>query len=258
MIPRAHVTAWRSHAPWPDDAQVEQDLVLSRALVELYGQQVTAESMLFRGGTALHKLFFDPPARYSKDIDLVQMAAGPIGPVIDAIRESLDPWLGEPARGRGQARMRLVYRFETTSRPIQRVRLKIEVNTREHFTVLGRQRFKFRVVSPWFSGEADIATYRLEEILGTKLRALYQRKKGRDLYDLWLALSTLEVDPGVVVECFEQYMEHAGTPVSRVEFESNLSAKLSDPAFLEDIAPAPATRRVLRSPRGRDPWSGSN
>lgn len=237
MIPRAYITEWRSRAPWPDDAQVEQDLVLSRALVELFRQDVIAESLLFRGGTALQKLFFNPPARYSEDIDLVQIAAGPIGPVLKIVRASLDSWLGDPAYSPRRASFRLVYRFETTSLPIQRVRLKLEVNTREHFAVLDPQQLPFRVTSPWFSGEADIATYRLEELLGTKLRALYQRKKGRDLYDLWLALSTLEVDSGLVVECFERYVEHGGTRVSRAEFETNLSAKLSDPAFLEDIAP---------------------
>jgi hypothetical protein len=42
-------------------------------------------------------------------------------------------------------------------------------------------------------------------------------------------------------------MEHGGTPVSRTEFEANLSAKLSDPAFLEDIAP------LLRPDASYDP-----
>ncbi|MBM4319451.1 MAG: nucleotidyl transferase AbiEii/AbiGii toxin family protein, partial [Deltaproteobacteria bacterium] len=40
----------------------------------------------------------------------------------------------------------------------------------------------FRVENPWFSGAADVATYALDELLSTKLRALYQRKKGRDLF----------------------------------------------------------------------------
>lgn len=237
MIPRAHVTDWRSHAPWPSDAQVEQDLVLSRALVEMYSHSAIAESMVFRGGTALHKLFFNPPARYSEDIDLVQVEAEPIGPVLKTIRQSLDPWLGDPAYSPRHASSRLVYRFETTSKPVQRVRLKIEINTREHFSVLGLHHLPLKIASPWFSGEADIAVYRLEELLGTKLRALYQRKKGRDLYDLWLALTTLEVDHLLVIQCFERYMEHGGTPVSRAEFEANLSDKLSDEAFLEDIVP---------------------
>ncbi|MGH2469017.1 MAG: nucleotidyl transferase AbiEii/AbiGii toxin family protein [Chloroflexota bacterium] len=40
--------------------------------------------------------------------------------------------------------------------------------------------------SPWFTGSADVPTFALEELLGTKLRALYQRRKGRDLFDLVL------------------------------------------------------------------------
>lgn len=155
LIPRAHVTAWRAKAPWPTDAQVEQDLVLCRALVELFCSPVVAEAVAFRGGTALHKLFFDPPGRYSEDIELVQADAGAIGPTLDAVRATLDPWLGEPKRSRGQGRVAMLYRFETTSRPVQRMRLKVEISTREHFAVLGRGRRVFGVESPWFSGRSE-------------------------------------------------------------------------------------------------------
>lgn len=96
MIPRANITAWRATAPWPDNSQIEQDLVLSRALVTMYRHPLVAEQAAFRGGTALHKLFLDPPGRYSEDIELVQRDPGPIGRLIDAIREELDPWLGVP------------------------------------------------------------------------------------------------------------------------------------------------------------------
>lgn len=241
MIPRAHVTAWRARAPWPTDAQVEQDLVVSRAVVELFGSPPVARAVAFRGGTALHKLFFGRPGRYSEDIDLVQIEAGAIGPALDAIREALDPWLGEPKRKQGHGRVTMVYRFETTSQPVQQMRLKVEINTREHIAVLGHHPRKLVVDSPWFSGEAEISSYRLEELLGTKLRALYQRRKGRDLYDLWLALSSLELDDQKVLKCFDRYMDDEGTRVSRAEFEANLSAKLRTPAFLDDIAPLLAT-----------------
>ena len=129
MIPRSHVTAWRKDAPWPTDAQVEQDLVISRALVEMFSKPVVAESVAFRGGTALHKLFVQPPGRYSEDIDLVQVEAGPIGAVLDALRSTLDPWLGEPRRKRGHGRVILLYRFESTSQPVQRIsRAEFEAN----------------------------------------------------------------------------------------------------------------------------------
>jgi predicted nucleotidyltransferase component of viral defense system len=237
VIPRAHVTHWRQRAPWPSDAQVEQDLVLSRALVELFSDPVIADSLAFRGGTALHKLCFESPGRYSEDIDLVQRNAGAIGSTLDTIRRRLDPWLGDARSKQGEGRATLVYRFETTTAPVQPMRLKVEINTREHFAALALRRAPFSLESPWFSGTAHIATFAVEELLGTKLRALYQRKKGRDLYDLGLALGTLSIDDGQVVACFERYMRHGGRSVSRAEFDANLQDKLTDPAFLGDVVP---------------------
>lgn len=63
MIPRAHITAWRAVAPWPDDGQVEQDLVLSRAIVELFSGDHIAGHFAMRGGTALNKLALAAPLR---------------------------------------------------------------------------------------------------------------------------------------------------------------------------------------------------
>ena len=243
MIPRAQLTAWRGQAPWPSDAQVEQDLVISRALVAMFSNPVVNELVAFRGGTALHKLFIQPPGRYSEDIDLVQLEAVPIGGLLDTLRSTLDPWLGLPKRKRGQGRVTLLYRFESTSRPIQRMRLKVEINSREHFNVLGLEHKRFEVRSRWFSGAASIVTYALDELLGTKLRALYQRKKGRDLFDLWWAARHGEVDPDRVVRCFCEYLAAGGHRVSRAEFEANLAHKLQDRSFTAGLSPllAPGT-----------------
>ncbi len=235
MIPRANITAWRSHAPWPSNEQVEQDLVLSRALVAMFEHATVAEQAVFRGGTALHKLFFGESGRYSEDIDLVQRHAGPIGGLINAIRETLDPWLGSPSWKQGHGRFTLRYRFETTFEPVSPMRVKIEINTREHFSVLGIDSQPFVVDNPWFEGATDLPVYHLDELLGTKLRALYQRKKGRDLFDLYLALRSTRADSAGIVECFQRYMEHEGAAVSRAEFEANLVGKLGSEVFLEDL-----------------------
>jgi predicted nucleotidyltransferase component of viral defense system len=247
VIPRAHITAWRTRAPSPSNEQVEQDLVLSRALVAIFQHPIAAEGAMFRGGTALHKLFLGSPGRYSEDIDLVQRSPGPIGELVDEIREALDPWLGNPRWKQGAGRFTLGYRFDTTFEPVATMRLKVEINTREHFSVLGIGRRAFAVENPWFQGWADIPTYELEEILGTKMRALYQRKKGRDLFDLWLALGSKHVDLDRVVDCFRRYMESDGAPVSRAQFEANLSRKLGDRSFLED------TRFLIPTDVGFDP-----
>ena len=95
MIPRDYITQWRERAPWSEDFQVEQDLVISRALVAVYSDPVLAEALAFRGGAALYKLYLTPPARYSEDIDLVQVEPGPAGPLMGRLRSALDPWLGK-------------------------------------------------------------------------------------------------------------------------------------------------------------------
>lgn len=244
MIPEAAITHWRSVAPWPQDAQVEQDLVLSRTLVEIFQEPALAQALLLCGGTALHKLYVTPPQRYSEDIDLVQTTAGPIGPVLDAIRARLDPLLGKPRRENNPDNVTLRYRMESEIPPVTPLRLKVEINTREHFSVFGAQSRSFALRSPWFEGRAEIRTYAMDELLATKLRALYQRRKGRDLFDLWIGLGMKTVNPQKVVQAFQRYLEAEGSKVSRDAFEKNLAAKVGSRAFGDDLRPllAPGTR----------------
>ena len=241
MIPRDYITEWRSNAPWVQDIQVEQDLVISRALVEIFSHPVLTEALAFRGGTALYKLYLKPAARYSEDIDLVQMRAEPAGPVMDALRSVLDPWLGAPRWKQTEGRVTFVYRFASEDAPPIPMRLKVEINSREHFAVHGFKRVPFSVSSRWYEGSCDIPTYDLDELLGTKLRALYQRKKGRDLFDLAVALAQDGVDPSRILQAFSAYMEHGGHNITRALFEQNMHDKRNDPQFTADIGPLLAT-----------------
>lgn len=238
MIPRAYLTEWQQRVPWALDQQVEQDLVISRVLVELFSNDPLSRALAFRGGTALHKLYFDPPERYSEDIDLVQIVAEPIGPTLEAIRHRLDGWLGHPSSRLSEHGATLRYRFIAETEPAVPMRLKLEINTREHGSVLGFTRIPFAVVSRWFSGVAQIQTYHLEELLGTKLRALYQRRKGRDVFDLARALQRdPPPDTRAIIQCFTSYLARNRLAVSRAEFEKNLAAKRERPEFLSDIVP---------------------
>jgi predicted nucleotidyltransferase component of viral defense system len=196
-----------------------------------------ADGLLFRGGTAIYKLHLRPGHRYSEDIDLVQARSEPIGPILTALREVLDPWLGAPKRSFGEGRVALTYRMQSEGPPVVPIRLKVEINSREHFSVRALERLRFEVRSLWFSGEALIPTFCLDELLGTKLRALYQRRKSRDLFDLWIALHESRASAEGIVECFQEYMYRTGARVSRAEFEANLAAKLLNPLFAQDLAP---------------------
>lgn len=79
MIPRDYITAWRSEAPWVQDFQVEQDLIISKALVDIFSEPLLRDSLAFRGGTTLYKLFLKPSLRYSEDIDLANSGSLPGG-----------------------------------------------------------------------------------------------------------------------------------------------------------------------------------
>jgi predicted nucleotidyltransferase component of viral defense system len=237
MIPAAYITEWSQQCPWISPAQVEQDLVLSRALVEIYSDPDLRSGLLFRGGTALHKIVLNPAARYSEDLDFVQIRNEPIGESLDRIKALLEPWLGTPRSDISTRGATLTYRFESESPPVIRLKLKIEVNTREHLCLLPVQQTAFSVQSRWFEGHTVLPIYSTAELLGTKVRALYQRRKGRDLFDLWHAHQAGMFDGSAIAAIFARYMEAENHPVSAAEFARNLDAKLSHPGFLSDTPP---------------------
>lgn len=235
MIPGAYIQAWSSTAPWPDARQVEQDLVICRALCDLFSAPALKGRIAFRGGTAIHKLLFKQPLRYSEDIDLVQVKAEPIGTTVDAIRVALS-WLGKCRVERAEHSMHLVFRFTPEDVGESPLKLKVEINTREHASLFAIRPYPFVVESDWYRGRAEIVSFEPEELFGTKLRALLQRRKNRDLFDLHHGLNELQLDPDKVVACFNHYLALEGAPISRAVAEQRMLEKLTR-SLTEDIAP---------------------
>lgn len=233
MIPESFIESWRAVAKWQTLGMVEQDLVISRALVCLYNDPTIKNSLVFRGGTALNKLFLKPAERYSEDIDFVQRQPEPIGSTIDTIREILTPWLGEPKRKITERSAKLVYQYQAIGG--LPAKLKIEINTTEHFQVLPIRLEPLQVASEWFKGDASIATCELEELIATKLRALYQRRKGRDLFDLWHVFTREMVDIDVVIDIFQQYCANDGITISKELFNKNMEMKRLNRDFQTDM-----------------------
>lgn len=269
MISINHIDQWRQYAPWAYQSQVEQDLVLSRALISLYQQPIIQDFLAFRGGTALNKLFCHSSARYSEDIDLVQIQDAPIGEMMNAIRQAIDPWLG-PAKWKQNARsIKLLYRFQSEDQPSVPLRLKIEINTADPVSIFGFENKLYEVNNRWFSGQATVRTYSLNELMATKFRALYQRLKGRDLYDLWLTITELSADADQIITAFNYYDDFHKMNISRAEYERNLTLKMQDIDFLMDakkVLPANAgwnpqaafdlafKKLIVKLPG--DPWKG--
>ena len=233
MIPKNFIEMWQSQVPWQTLAMVEQDLIISRVLVELYNNQQIRDSLVFRGGTALNKLYLNPPSRYSEDIDFVQINSEPIGKTIDAIQKSLETIFSEPIRKVTERSVKLIYRYNSIDNV--QVKLKLEINTTEHFQVLELQNTDYQVDSAWFKGSAKIVSYHLEEMIATKLRALYQRRKGRDLFDLWLVLKNNLINIDNVINIFMQYCKKDRQNITRSQFEQNLYEKQLKADFQNDM-----------------------
>ena len=78
--------------------------------------------------------------------------------------------------------------------------------------------------------------HELEELLGTKLRALYQRRKGRDLFDLYWAMKNNDTNATKILECYRQYMAFVvEQPPTRKQFLANIETKLKDNEFITDM-----------------------
>lgn len=247
MIPAMNIIAWSKTAPWAEQRQVEQDLIISRALVDLFSDPFLRERLRFRGGTALNKLHFPAPLRYSEDIDLVRTETGPVGPILDGIRKVLEPWLGEARVENKDRASKLRFTVPAEDNPAVNIRLKVEINTRETEIYDRPYTIPFKVENPWFSGAADIQTFTPEELLSTKLRALLQREKGRDLFDLAHALDVFEgLDIGKVVEYFYRYLDKSGTSISRAEAEAAMFVKLRNPRFLSDMRPLVTSEQMVK------------
>lgn len=237
MIPAKHLKEWAKVAPWEDPLMVFQDLIICRCIVLIFEDEWLRRELRFRGGTALYKVLFLIALRYSEDIDVVRVSKGPIGPVLDRLRAVLEPWLGRARFEQSPIAPKLIFRIAPPDGGAP-IRLKIEINTRETEAFDPTTIKPFSVSNGWFSGEAPVSTYSIEEMLATKLRALLQRAKGRDLYDAVMVLEQFEnLDIDRTVDIFGRYLAQSGRNISRAEAQQRMFAKLEAPHLLLDVRP---------------------
>jgi len=237
VIPEPYITEWSAHAPWPAENQIEQDLILSRLIVEIASDELLARELAFRGGTCLHKLHLPEPARYSEDLDYTRTSDEPrIGDCLTALRRiAADIGLQERKRRfpSHDSDIACIWFHTSPETGNGQISIKIEINVRETVPHRPHVLLPHHVQSRWWSGSADVRTFMAEEVLATKLRALYARRKGRDLYDLWLALTDLTLNEQLIIDGLGHYM--GANLYSYRQLHANLLDKLATPEFLDDI-----------------------
>jgi predicted nucleotidyltransferase component of viral defense system len=248
------VLAHQASVPWPELYQVEQDLLLSVSMRAIFDDPFLSAQVAMRGGTVLHKIHLAPAARYSEDIDLVVVGERPEGHIRRALMRVLRPVLGREKSSawatlrlavRNAAKpsriLRCIYRVPSVSVPGRELTVEVETNVSERLPKYPLQRLPLALNIRGQSLESTIVSYNINEMLGTKMRALFQRRKGRDLFDLYWALTTesaLPVKVDDVVSAFQHYMREEGTKVPRAEFVAHLRSCTEDRAgFCTDMAP---------------------
>ncbi len=251
-ITRQDILAHQAVVPWAAQYQVEQDLLLCRAMIALFDDAFLSSQIAMRGGTLLHKVHLAPPARYSEDIDLVVVGTRPAEHIRRAIRRVLTEVLGAPKASvwdtlklaiRNTVKPSRVLRMTYSTRSIiesgRTLDIVVEANVTErkpHRAVVEMPfSFPFRDQPV----QTRLKGYDIHEMLGTKMRAMFQRKRGRDLFDLYWALtkSPGPVDPSAIIASFQHYLAQERTKAGRAEFVEILVAHLRDRGFCSDMEP---------------------
>lgn len=252
---QSHLIAWQTHAPWPRRSQIEQDLRLSRGVAAIFADPVLVERLAMRGGTVLHKGHLTPATRYSEDIDLVLVKPMNTDALDQHLRRVLTPVLGQPDDSliadawlairnvlKPSRILRTAYKFVPLGLRKEET-IKVEVNLNENASF----RPLVNVEMETLDEDGDVLravarSYDINEMLGTKTRALMQREQGRDLYDLSHAwqLSTAGatayvVDGQKVMEAFAWYLEKEGTRMGADEANALLDARVRKESFRRDM-----------------------
>ena len=249
-ITRQDILAHQAVVPWAAQHQVEQDLLLCRSMAALFDDDFLSGQIAMRGGTLLHKAHLAPASRYSEDIDLVVVGTRPEDHVRRAIRRVLTDVLGEPKTSvwdtlklalrnavQPSRVLRMTYSLPSIIEPGRMLDIVIEANVTERKPHRAVVEIPFGFPFRDKPVQTRIKGYDIHEMLGTKMRAMFQRKRGRDLFDLYWALtkSAKPVDPAAIIESFQHYMKQEGTTAGRAEFVGILEAHLKDRGFCSDM-----------------------
>jgi predicted nucleotidyltransferase component of viral defense system len=232
------VRNWADEGGIPDLILAELDFRLIQALQAVYKTPFLRDRLYLKGGTALNKLYLPGTNRLSVDLDL--NAIGPkeqvlrertsIGEAVAAVLAQQDPGYNLTYRWRyDQVTLYARYSPLTAAAP---QRLKLEISFIERFAILGRaERSLF--ASP-LDEPLVVNTFHLEELVSTKLRALFDRRKGRDIYDLY-RVTDLHLNRPAIRKMVLYHFLRANKVFHYPTFVRNVERKMAERGFSDDV-----------------------
>jgi predicted nucleotidyltransferase component of viral defense system len=232
------VRNWADQGRIPDLTLAELDYRLVHALQAIYADPFLRDRLCLKGGTALNKLYFPDHGRLSVDLDF--NAVGPRDQVLEErtqfSRQVMNA-LGHQDENydftyRWRYDQATVYARYTPLTGVAQQRLKVEISFIERFAILGREQRSLPVSPP--EKLVVVNTYRLEELASTKLRALYDRRKGRDIYDLF-RIANPGLDQAAVRKMVLYYFYRAKKVFHYPTFVENVERKIAERGFRDDV-----------------------
>jgi predicted nucleotidyltransferase component of viral defense system len=229
------VKVWADEQSLPDLLFAELDYRLVKTLEALYSDEFLSERLCLKGGTAINKLYLAKTSRLSVDLDFNHLGSKEevlkerrfirelIVELLKKQDNSYDVHYEHPY---GLTRIKV--RYKTVGGPVQN--FKIEISHVERFPIISP--VKKQVKTP--DGSADVVTYTLEELTSTKLRALLERFKGRDVYDLYF-ISQLKPDPTIIRKMFLYYFYRSCKVYNPEVHYKNLVKRYESGNFTDDV-----------------------
>ena len=231
---------------------LEKDYVLTEVLKALSQLQVLRESFVFKGGTALRKVYF-PSWRYSEDLDFTVKFDIPK----EELRQNLDD-LHQQIEQATQIRLttRMLHKTDGYARiraqflgPLAHpAMIYMDLSFDEPLCL--EPQFRKVLTAPFPDEERTVQVYPLEELMAEKMRSLIERGKSRDYYDVWRLLKEhrSQMNLELLGMVLEKKLRHKGLRLSTTAdflpenpagikryWEKDLSQQIATLLPLEDI-----------------------
>jgi predicted nucleotidyltransferase component of viral defense system len=229
VIPHGEILALRAEWGLRDDV-IEKDYVLGWLLAAIASEPRFADSWVFKGGTCLRKCYYET-YRFSEDLDFTIINGGPetaeeLVPALQSVADWLrgrsgidievtanDVRRGRNRRGNATTVVRVAFRGPRNPPGLPKV--KIDLTSDE---VLAAPVVKRSILHPYSDAtalSAQVTAYSIAELLAEKIRALVERCRPRDLYDVINVYRHPELvgDPAAVRDALSTKCAYAGVTV---------------------------------------------
>lgn len=234
MIPQEAISQWNDIVPWDDYRLVEQDLALTRLIIDIAVHPVLCDKLSLKGGTCLHKLWLPKPWRYSEDLDYNRIVASDPLEITNSLREVASD-VGFSDISFNQSKLFLHLWMIDAFEDEQRFQVKIDIQREIESDSSAYQYRHIALDNPWYSNQASVRANTAEDIIASKVLASFQRSRPRDLFDIWAAVKADIVTYEGVASRFASYRPDSPERWNTGRVSRSLIDKLNAPSYIAEM-----------------------